>query len=421
MFDVVVDEPPLWIDEYDQSLVDSDVSDLDADATLDEIVCCEKIIAAAQARQLRALAHFASLRPGRAGEPVDEFAADEVAALLRISRVAAQSRLDLARTLQVRLPATLVALDAGELDLHKARIVADHTSPLCDRQATEVEDRVLSRAMTQTPGQLRAALRAAVLRVDPDGAERRRQRRICDRAVLMQPGEDGTAGLTAVNLDAADAVAAYRRLDSYARTMGADDGRSMDQRRADVLIDLVLGRELPSSPGGGVEVQVTVGAGTLLGLDELPGELAGYGPISAQAARELAGDGTWRRLLTEPSSGAVLDVGRASYRPPTAMARHVRTRDRTCRFPGCRQPARNCDLDHTTEYPAAGTSADNLSSLCRHHHRLKHRTSWQAAQQTDGLITWTSPTGRTYETAPEPYGDGRPAAEAESHGEAEGA
>ena len=41
-----------------------------------------------------------------------------------------------------------------------------------------------------------------------------------------------------------------------------------------------------------VRVDVTVGAGTLLGLDDKPGYLAGYGPIHAEVARELAADGT---------------------------------------------------------------------------------------------------------------------------------
>jgi hypothetical protein len=85
-------------------------------------------------------------------------------------------------------------------------------------------------------------------------------------------------------------------------------------------------------------VQVTVAATTLLGLDNHPGELAGYGPITAQTARHLAADATWRRILTDPISGTVLDVGRTTYRPPQALADHVRIRDRTCRFPGCRHP-----------------------------------------------------------------------------------
>src|SRR6266511_96609 len=65
----------------------------------------------------------------------------------------------------------------------------------------------------------------------------------------------------------------------------------------------------------------------LMGLTEHGAELAGYGPIPAQVARELAADGTWRRLLTDPVSGHLLDYGRTTYRPPAALADFIRARD----------------------------------------------------------------------------------------------
>jgi hypothetical protein len=403
MFDASVAEPSSWVDDYFESLdIEAEVAKLNCDSVLDEILACERVIAAAQARQLRALARFAELRPNRLGESVDEFAADEIAPLLRISHNAAQARIDLAVEMTGRLPGTLAALDRGEVDLYKARIIAEHTRTISAGQAAAVEEQVLERAADQTPGQLRAALRRAVFRIDPHGAEDRRRERLRERAVVLHPGADGTAELTATNLDAADATAAYQRLDTYARAMGGHDGRTVDQRRADVLIDLILGRNLNSGPHLKAQVHVTVAASTLLGLDDQPGELAGYGPITAQAARQLAADGTWRRILTDPLSGAVLDVGRTIYRPPTALADHVRMRDRACRFPGCRVPAHRCDVDHGEPYPHGPTSAGNLCCLCRHHHRLKHERNWSVEHRRGGVMSWTSPTGRNYHSAPEP-------------------
>jgi len=178
----------------------------------------------------------------------------------------------------------------------------------------------------------------------------------------------------------------------------------MDQRRADAFIDLILGRATTGQPAV-AHVHVTVASTTLLGLDEQPGVLAGYGAITAQAARELAADGTWRRILTDPESGTVLDVGRTTYRPPTALADHVRTRDQTCRFPGCRQPAHRCDIDHGEPHPRGPTSLANLCCLCRHHHRLKHERNWTTRLEADGTVTWVSPTGRTYQTRTEPIAE----------------
>lgn len=153
-----------------------------------------------------------------------------------------------------------------------------------------------------------------------------------------------------------------------------------------------------------VQVRVVVPADTLLGLDDHPAELVGYGPITAEAARELAAeaDATWRRILTDPVSGAVLDVGHRRYRPPAAMAEHVRNRDLHCTFPGCRVPAQACDLDHVVRFdpddPDGRTAADNLDPDCRHHHRIKHLPGWAVSRGPDGSLLWTTPSGRRFRT-----------------------
>ncbi|MDT7555558.1 MAG: hypothetical protein QOI68_28 [Pseudonocardiales bacterium] len=161
---------------------------------------------------------------------------------------------------------------------------------------------------------------------------------------------------------------------------------------------------------GGVQVRVgvTVGLTTLLGLDQLPGELAGYGPIPADQARELAAQGTWRRLVTDPVTGALLDYGTSRYTPPAHLAAHVVARDQTCVFPGCRIRADRCDLDHRVPFDADGgngaTSDVNLSALCRPHHRLKQQPGWRLARYADGTLAWRTPTGHRYHRRPPPVG-----------------
>ena len=63
-------------------------------------------------------------------------------------------------------------------------------------------------------------------------------------------------------------------------------------------------------------VQVVIPYSTLAGADEQPAELVGHGPIPASLARETAADGVWRRLVTDPLSGSLLDDGRTTYLPP---------------------------------------------------------------------------------------------------------
>jgi hypothetical protein len=144
---------------------------------------------------------------------------------------------------------------------------------------------------------------------------------------------------------------------------------------------------------------------TLTGGEHSPVELTGYGPLPPALGREIAADAVWKRLLTDPATGAVLDVGRTSYRPPTALAEFLRARDRHCRVPICRRRALDSQIDHTIAYHAEGGSTDrnNLYHACLCHHRMKDAPGWSVTQESDGLIIWTTPTGHRYRSRPHDY------------------
>jgi len=100
--------------------------------------------------------------------------------------------------------------------------------------------------------------------------------------------------------------------------------------------------------------------------------------------------------------GTVVDVGRTRYRPPAGLADLVRARDRGCTHPGCEVPARGCDLDHITPWASGGTtSLENLTCLCRAHHRLKHTPGWALTRTGDGALIWRTPTGARYRREPD--------------------
>jgi hypothetical protein len=162
-------------------------------------------------------------------------------------------------------------------------------------------------------------------------------------------------------------------------------------------------------------VQVVISLETLLGLNNDPADLAGHGPITAQTARDLAfnAGSTWRRLVTDPVTGYLLNYGRKTYRPPVALADHVRVRDLTCRTPNCTRPARHCDLDHIVSWPAGATSERNLAAECDRDHRYKHEGNWRHQVSADpkhppGTIVMISPTGHIYLSYPHIYADPRP-------------
>lgn len=130
--------------------------------------------------------------------------------------------------------------------------------------------------------------------------------------------------------------------------------------------------------------------------------LAGYGPISPLTARALAAGGDWIRIITEPLTGAVLDVGHTRYRPTQAMIDHLLARDRTCVRPGCSHRATECQLDHTQEWdhdqPHRGgrTAVSNLGPLCGRDHQVKTHGDFHLTQTEPGVFEWRTPTGHHY-------------------------
>ena len=111
-----------------------------------------------------------------------------------------------------------------------------------------------------------------------------------------------------------------------------------------------------------------------------------------------------RRHPTEECACPVLDrpspVDR--YRPTPSHYCYVRTRDRSCRHPGCGNRAGWADLDHVVPHGAGGpTDCANLCCLCRRHHRLKTvAPGWRFVMQDDGTLSVTTPTGITRTTRP---------------------
>jgi uncharacterized protein DUF222 len=217
----------------------------------------------AQAGELAAVAQIASRAAARdekigvddKGRParIPASACSEVSLGLVMTQLGASWWTDLAVTLRWRLPATGAALAEGSIDLPRARLLAEATSLLGDEAARDVEEQVLSGAGRMTTGQLRAALRRAVIAVDPEGAERRREEAERRAKVSLYGDEDGTATLSGSGLPVIQAAAAMARVTAMARALkasGASGG--MDLHRAQVFIGLLLGTlpYIPPAEGG---------------------------------------------------------------------------------------------------------------------------------------------------------------------------
>lgn len=351
------------------------------------------------AREIRLLSRFSALRDDPASGA--GYASDEVAAELALTPLAAARRVGVAVAMTNRLPDTLHALELGVLDLQKASVIAEYTRVLDDDKVAVVQAAVLKFAPGRTVRQIRSKLTREILKVDPEGAEARRRRAVEDTSVRFRPCPDGMAELLVYDR-AENLRPIYDLLTTAARrAKAAGNLASTGALRAQALRDLVLG---PGRERVVTELRVTIPASALAGASRQPVEIHGYGPVTIQTLHELAASGNvfWRRVVTDPMTGVVLDIGRRR-RHTRGLGEHVRTRDRHCVFPGCPRPAEDSQIDHTTDHSRGGaTAAANLGVLCQRHNLMKQATTWRLQQPEPGRFVWTSPTGTTHTVTPEP-------------------
>jgi hypothetical protein len=327
----------------------------------------------------------------------------EIGALLRLPDRTAETLVANSSLLVRVLPSTLDALGKGDITLRHAERVCEHIVLIPDEARADFEATLLDYAKQHSVAQTEHRGRILRERLHPETIAERKAKCAADRSVHVDPAPDGMAWLSAY-LPAEQALAIDDRLDALAAGMKtATEQRTLTQLRADAFADLLIdGTAGELGRGVRAKVLVTVPVLTLMGLEEQPGTLDGYGPIDADTARVLAANApSFTRLLTHPETGAVLSVGRDRYSVPADLRTWLQVRDETCRHPFCRRQARKCDIDHTFGWHAGGrTDHDNLAHLCEKHHRLKHQTGWRAKQLPGGVLEWTSPSGRTYLTQP---------------------
>ncbi|WP_345751196.1 HNH endonuclease signature motif containing protein [Microbacterium rhizophilus] len=388
-------------------------------ALVDRFVELEAQVARARAEQatlLVSLAEIAVEQGRRSGSESEyDFATRSIAAELgaaaRIPEGTIRGRMADAVTLVTGFPATFAALQEGRISEPHTRVIVAAGERLDDDSRVEFEGIVVSRAEGVTVGQLRSFARAVAEKIDPVPLTVRQAEAMALRGAWVSPLEHGMAehrmiGPAATIYAIHDRLTqAATKLKATARAAGEPDPRTLDHIRADVLADLTL-TGTPTA-GDGLDaihatIQVTIPVDTITGIGDDAAFLTGYGPIDPDTARRLAGNAaTWVRVWQHRDTGALLTVD--SYTPTAAQRRFLTARDEHCRFPGCRQPARRCDTDHTIPHSHDGpTTVTNLAHLCQAHHRLKHHSPWRMRQGPDGEIEWTSPTGRTYAHKPTP-------------------
>lgn len=271
----------------------------------------------------------------RSAVPLVE-AIQEIGPALVITTRATFAEHDLAEQLRTRLPAVLEAMLAGLIDRSKARLFVEHARQLNAHQIALLCADLLPLAPHLTTGQLNDRLRKWCLAVlDPETLRKRYQRAVQERGVCGHLNQDGTATISASGLPPAEAAAACDRLFELARTIrrsGHPD--TLPQIRADLFVALLdgslqqmttaqivaamLARRNSSRAEARPGIEVRIQLSTLMGLDELPAEIPGWGAVLPHQARDVAAHqraGEWRFAITD-ADGHLLLAGLTRRRPP---------------------------------------------------------------------------------------------------------
>lgn len=450
-------------------LIAIDKSSLTPADRIDYLACWQRQVSWVTAQEQEAILYVSGTQYiEKAGEfDVDSEERETVAAALRLSPTTSQFKIDTARTMFNHLPQTISALNAGEISLQHATVIAKETdiavrAGLDQAAITEIEKIALAHAEFHTPGQVGNKLRNTFAKLAPELFQKEFESRRETRNIRFYK-ESGGIGTILATLRIEDAQLVDQVISDYSDKILADHRETMqkivkftpnhrcikscetlcahgcvdeckanclalnqsdsaalaaleranlinsdsdrDIRRADAFVFAMRAADAALKSTGSVitrhnrrpTINVTIDLPTALGLAENPGQLAGYGPIPANIARQIAADGRWKRFITDPIKGTLLDYGRETYEPPQDLQDFLIARDRTCRFPGCNQPAHLADLDHVIPWEEGGrTSPDNLGALCRRHHNFKTHSNWKLESHPDGACTWTSPEGFKY-------------------------
>ena len=331
-----------------------DVSSLDADQAVSFTRGWQRIVGHGQAQLASGVA-----RTVRAYQPnvlFDRFdgAARELEAALRLGPRQCGTLMSASLILSERLTGTWEQANAGEVSWANAEILADATATLDDDKARQVEAATLPRASDRTSAQHRDAVRRAVDRIDPEGADERRRQKQRDIRMIRDHYGDGMGRLL-LDMTSEQIDLCWNAADAWARQRkAAGDPRTLDQLRCAAFVQWSISflfhgdgshcdqhcthpgapvtdddpPPAPSSPpsrqGRPVELEAIWDLASLLGVANNCGELLDSGAVLPPSAmRELlAGGVRLRRMVIDPATGELLELTPGSWFLPATSSAH---------------------------------------------------------------------------------------------------
>ena len=385
---------------------------------IEQIAWLERLAAATAGAQLQMMAEFAAAQVAkRKGLSLEERLCatgvkEQLAMARNVSPSQAARDLTLGKALRDRFPRIGQSLRGGETSAFAARLIVEETRPVSDDTARMIDRRHAGELTAMTATRASRAARFLGMQADPAGYVEAARKSPEQRRVTTRPAPDTMVWLSAL-LPVATGVGAYACLDRDARAaVAAGDGRSLDQVRADLLVQRVTGREENQPPP--VEIQLTMDAKTLLGDDPTPAVVGGFGAVPAGWALDLLARTVdadvqvfIRRILTDPVDGTVVAIDSRRRLFDGTARRFLDARDQTCRMPACDAPIRH--HDHIVRHTNGGlTSPDNGQGTCVAWNLVKDNPNWAVRPLPAShpnkapAVQVITPTGHSYISRPPP-------------------
>jgi hypothetical protein len=238
--------------------------------------------------------------------------ADELAVMLRDQPYQVRCLLARSRRLANGLPTVWEAFKRGDIDADQIRVI-DRIARRVTEASTlaAIDEQAVNAAQTRSPKQLLVWLLRLVVQLEPVAFQERHRRALAERRVTVVQGADGMGYVTG-EVSAADAAAIDSTLAAMARSLGADDPRTEQQRRADLFADLLLGRLAFDQPASHEnEDDETAEDSDWLEVENVDPDT---GELLGTQLQRLDGDG---ETIGEP-------VDLVAHRPPDAARKLVR-------------------------------------------------------------------------------------------------
>ncbi|MFZ2501606.1 MAG: HNH endonuclease signature motif containing protein [Nocardioides sp.] len=362
---------------------------------------------------------------GEGAPGLRETALVEFGAAVGVSTASARLLLAHAAELVYRLPRVWRRVQAGEVEVWRARRIADTTVTLSLECAGFVDEQLAPVAHVCGSTRIDGAVEIARARFDSASVADADLDEAAHRGVrvdpLVRPG--GTVGLD-LCLDLADALDFDRAVGQMAELLALQGNtEDLDARRALAVGEIArrqLGTDLFGRGPDGKPVRAAARPPIQLYLHLRPHDLHREGRgLTLEIGNAVGGTITeeaLERWYFNPDSRVtvkpVIDLNDETSRDETSSAgtvvparlvERIYLRDKTCVFPWCGRPARpptdrqGTDCDHIVPSGEGGpTSMGNLAALCRRHHRHKTFFGWSYTPLRPGRYLWTAPDGARY-------------------------